>query len=173
MENAIVSLICITLILVGTVTMTMSSFSSVDMISGSWKQMEDQAQEMRQTEIACVSLLVPGEYGGSRVAITIRNEGGASLSDFNRWDVIVQYEVGNVEWLPFYPHDTSPGWTVDGIFFSGSPEVFEPDILNPGEEMLLILNLDPSVGEGTTNRVMISTPSGVAAEIIFQREGPP
>jgi len=169
MENAIVSLICITLILVGTVTMTMRSFSSVDMISDSWKQMEDQAQEMRQTEIVGVSSSVPGEYGGSRVEITIRNEGGVSLSDFNRWDVIIQYEGDNVEWLPY---DTSPGWTVGGIFFSGSPEVFEPNILNPGEEMVLILNLDPPVGEGTTNRVTISTPSGTAAEVIFQREEP-
>ncbi len=165
MENAIVSLICITLILVGTVMMTMSSFSSLDMVSNSWKQMENQAHEINQTDIKGIDSSVSDGYGGSRVEITIRNEGGVSLGDFGHWDVIIQYEEGIVEWLSY-----NSGWTLGGIFFESRAEVFEPNILNPGEEMLLILNLDPPVTQGTINRATISTPNGVTTGVMFQWE---
>ena len=170
MENAIVSLFCIALILTGTVTVAMSSFSSVDSLSQSWKEMEDQARQVRETEIVAVKAVVPDAYSGSRVEITIRNDGEVSLANFDRWDVIVHYEEGTVQWLPHGP--STPGWTVGGIFFGGGPEAIEPDILNPDEEVLLILSLDPPVTQGAVNQATVSTPRGVITSIMFKWEVP-
>lgn len=170
MENALVSLFCIFLILTGTLTVAMNSFSSVDSLSRSWKEMEGQSREIRQTEIATVNATVPDAYLGSRVEITVANEGGMSLADFDRWDVIVRYEEGAVQWLPY--GSSTPGWTVGGIFFDGGPEAIEPDILNPTEELLLVLSLNPPVTQGAVNQATISTPRGIVASIMFKWEEP-
>ncbi len=164
MENAIISLICSILILVGTATVTMSAISSVDKVSESWKHLDQIAQNIRKTEIAGISSQVSDN--GTRVEMTIRNEGAVSIDDFEQWDVILQYEDGKAIWLP---HRTSaPGWTVADLLYGGSAEVFEPGILNPGEDIKLLLEINPPVSENTTNRAIISTANGVTAEIMFK-----
>ena len=52
MENALVALICIALLLIGGLAIAHSAFSSVDMISTSWKEMEARSGEISRTEIA-------------------------------------------------------------------------------------------------------------------------
>jgi len=164
MESALVSLICIALILMGIVTMARGSFSAMDIISGSWKEAQAQTREISQTGLSVVGTLVSPEDKGSRVEITIRNGGGVPLADFDRWDVIIHYQEGDVAWLPY---NESPGWTGGGIFFGDSPEVFEPNILNPGEEMVLILDINP-VSKDSTNQVTIVTANGVGTAVMFE-----
>jgi hypothetical protein len=50
---------------------------------------------------------------------------------------------------------------------NGQAEVFDPGVLNPGEQMMIKTTLDPSVGDNTTNMVVISTPSGVTCSTYF------
>ena len=50
-----------------------------------------------------------------------------------------------------------------------TPEVIDPGILNPGEELVLQVNLTPAVGAGTTNLAAVSAPNGVTASIVFTR----
>jgi hypothetical protein len=67
--------------------------------------------------------------------------------------------------------DDDNKWMVDAIYTDdtfGQEEVFEPDILNPGEVVLMKLKLDPQPGSSTTNRVVVSTPNGVVASAQFQ-----
>ncbi len=164
MENAIVSLICSVLILIGSATMTMSAINSVDKVSGAWKQMDQVTQEMRRTAITGVSSQVTDN--GTGLEMIVRNEGAVGIDDFERWDVILQHEDGSAIWLP---HTTSaPGWTVAELLYDGGPEVFEPGTLNPGEDARLLLRLDPPVSENTTNRVIISTANGITAEFMFK-----
>ena len=172
MENAVIAMISIAIILGGTLTLALSCFPSVDMLSSSWKQMTQQAGEMRRTEIHGVDPAVLD--GGSTIEMTIKNEGEVSLSDFSSWDVIVQYYSDNsssyAKWLS-YKSSTPLGdnqWTVEGIYFNDSAESIEPNILNPGEEMGIIMQVNPSVGDNTTNCATISTPSGTTARVIFQ-----
>jgi hypothetical protein len=163
MENAIVTAICISLILVGVVTLSMNSFASIDTISGSVKEMESFTRDIRQTCISAVDSTT--QEGGDQVEITILNEGHMSLSHFNCWDIIVVYEGGDVQWLPYT--DSIPGWTVSGLYYNDSPEIFEPDILNPEEEMKLLLKLSPAISEGTVNVATISTANGVTTQTAF------
>ena len=173
MENAVIAIVTIVIILTGTLTLFLSAFPSIDTLSDSWKQMTQQAVELRRTEITSDDYTVSGD--GEQVEIMVNNNGEVPLSNFTSWDVIVQYYTDNsscsVKWLSYtssaLPEDNE--WTVNGIYFNGSAETIEPNILNPGEEMKVLMQLNPSVGDNTTNRATISTPNGIATQIIFQR----
>jgi archaellum component FlaG (FlaF/FlaG flagellin family) len=178
MEQALVAIILIALLLSGAVTLVSSTIAPVDTIAGSWKQMSNKTNEMQRTDIAIVDATVPEEYSGSRVELTVRNEGKVSLYDYNSWDIIVQYYSDNstrsVAWLPYTVSLEDNKWTVppypDGISYNGSPEVFEPNILNPGEDMKVQIQLDPPVCLNSTNRATISSSNGVSARTMFKRE---
>lgn len=174
MENAVIALISIAIILGGTLTLMLSVVPSIDMFSTSWKEMTQRAGDMTRTQISTDNCTVSGE--GNQVEVTVRNEGGVSLADFDSWDVIVKYYTDNttyrVAWLPYDSSDPPADnkWTgEDRIYFDGSAETVEPHILNPGEDMRILMQLSPVVAEHTTNWVTISTPNGVAGQVIFQR----
>jgi hypothetical protein len=167
MENALISLFCIALFLVGTLNLTLTSFSLVEKVSGSWCEVEEQRRDIRQTGITTVNATAPQD---DQVEITVRNNGAVSLADFERWDIIVRYQDGKAMWLPYTTNGTSPSWTLDGIYFGSHPEVFEPNILNAGEEMLLILDLAPPLSENSTGEATISTPRGIVARAMFTKE---
>ena len=175
MENAVIALISIAIILGGTLTLMLSVMPSIDMFSTSWKEMTQRAGDMTRTQISTDNCTVLG--GGNQVEVTVRNEGGVSLADFDSWDVIVKYYTDNttyrVTWLPYDSSDPPAAddkWTGEGrIYFNGSAETVEPHILNPGEDMRILMQLSPVVAENTTNWVTISTPNGVASQVIFQR----
>jgi hypothetical protein len=178
MEQAIVALILVTVLISGAVTLVSSAISPVDTIAGSWKQMSENTVEMQRTDIAVIDVTVPEEDAGAIVELTVRNEGKVSLCDYNSWDMIVQYYSDNttraVAWLPYTVALEDNKWTVpsypDGISFNGSPEVYEPNILNPGEEMKVRIQLDPPVGLNTTNLATVSAANGISTRTIFKRE---
>ena len=178
MEQAIVALIIIAIMISGALTLVVSAISPVDDIATSWKQMSTRTNEMQRTDIAIIDAEVPEEQSGALVELTVRNEGKTSLCDFDSWDMIVQYYSDNttcaVAWLPYTISLEDNKWTVpaypDGIYFNGSPETYEPNILNPGEDMKVQIQLDPPIGMNTTNRATISASNGVSARAIFQRE---
>jgi hypothetical protein len=142
-----------------------SSLNSIDMFSNSWKEMEAQTTDRNHTDIRAISSEVNED--GNVAEIVVRNAGNTSLAQFERWDVIVIYGEGDVQWLPY--RQTAPGWSLAGISFQGVPEIFEPDILNPGEEMRIVSKLSPSVSENITNLATISTLNGVKTQITFRR----
>ena len=173
MENAIVAIISMAIILGGTLTMMLGSIPSIDTLSTSWKDMAERSGEIRRTEIAASSYDILD--AGAQVEITISNDGEVSFGDFGSWDVIVEYDsdAGScVEWLPYTTSNPPENneWTVDGIYFSSDPETIEPNILNPGEEMTILVQLDPPVAQQTTNLAIISTPNGIDSQIIFERQ---
>ena len=97
------------------------------------------------------------------------------MNQFDRWDVTVQYRgtddgyyIKRLAYTAGAPGDDQ--WTVTGIFLNAAtadPEVFEPSILNPEEEAVLQLKLNPGVKAGSTNLVTIVAPNGVSIPIIF------
>jgi archaellum component FlaF (FlaF/FlaG flagellin family) len=178
MEQALVALIIIAIMISGALTLVVSAISPVDDIANSWKQMSTKTNEMQRTEIAIIDAVVPEEQSGTLVELTVRNEGKVSLCDFDSWDMIVQYYSDNttrsVAWLPYTASLEDNKWTVpsypNGIYYNGSPETYEPNILNPGEDMKVQIQLDPPIGLNTTNWATISASNGVSTRTIFQRE---
>ena len=153
--------------LVGILLLAQSSFSSIDAVSSSWKEMGERAGEIRRTELGVVEATT--QDGGALVDITLRNEGQKALSSYALWDVVMQYYDGggsyHIQWLPYIEGTLGDNeWTVEGMYLDAmaeTPEVFEPGILNPEEEMVVRISLEPPIGSGTTNWVAISTFNGV------------
>jgi len=159
MENAIVSLLCIALLLIGTLHLGVTSFSVAESIASSSREAEQQRFDIRQTRISITNATVVNGYP----QITVRNDGGLSLADFDRWDVIVRQQGGGATWL---------SCPEPSIYFQGEPEVFDPGILNPSEEMVLTLS-EVFVPPGSAAEVTISTPRGVTARAMMVNEEPP
>jgi len=173
METAIVSIICIALIMIGGMTMSQGFLSSVDTTATGLEEVSVRDEGVMRTNLSTLSA---SYLPSNEIEVVLRNNGQTKLGDFARWDVIVHYYDNGgtyyVEWLP-YTENTTLGdnqWRKRGIYLNAenqTAEVFEPGILNPGEEMVIGAKVNPLVGLGTTNLVVTSTPSGIPASIGF------
>lgn len=173
METAIVSVICIALIVVGGMTMSQSFLSSVDSTALGLEEVGERDEEITRTSLSMLSANT--DDSGTTLNLTLENSGQTKLNDFAKWDIIIHYYDGDdnyyVVWLPYT--ETTPGdneWTKEGIYFdadSQEAEVFEPGILNPGEELAIEAKLSPPVGEDTTNMAIVAAPNGISASKSF------
>ena len=164
METALAVLIILTVVLYGAVTIVHDYLSAQDAIMESWREMEERLGERARTRI---SVDEPGTVDllGYTVEVTLANEGSTKLADFDRWDVIAQYDINNdgdhdiVEWLSY--SEGGCYWSKD---IGGN---FEPDILNPGEVMTITIHVSSPVS--TTGQAIIGTPNGVTTSKDFAR----
>jgi hypothetical protein len=163
-ETILVSLVSLALIIVSFVSMEINTLQSTNKIANSLKQIEAQSSAVMRTNIM---VLAPSGYTGGPVELTVRNDGQTNLSEFTKWDVIVQYQTGEFSYLtysPVYPANYGQ-WTVKGIYVAdGSPEIFDPGILDPGEQMVLSITLDRNLNPGQSCEITVSTPNGVKSQ---------
>ncbi|UCC16746.1 MAG: hypothetical protein JSU58_10340 [Dehalococcoidales bacterium] len=171
METALVSMVCVALIIISSVTMMVSSFTSVSTIVESWQQMEEEADNIRRTDISSIP---PENYTGGIIDLFVSNEGETNLISFDEWDVIARYQTGGVCYIN-YTDDPLPGinqWTVADLYLSDNlsiSEIFDPDILNPEESIHLKINLDPEITVGEKGLISISTENGVTSQCLISR----
>jgi hypothetical protein len=169
METALVSIICIALIVFGGMTMSQGFMTSVDASTTGLGEMGQRDETIMRTELASVDTSMAGN---DTLEITIENSGHTKLADFDKWDVIVQYYDGtgvyNTTWLPYVtgtPGDNE--WTVSWIHLDGGAEIFEPNVFNPGEQLKITAQINPAAGAGTTNMAVIATPNGISLSTYF------
>jgi hypothetical protein len=172
METAIVSIICIALVVFGGMSMSNGFMTSVDASTAGLMEAGNRNDDIMRTELSPVSTDIELISGADPLEIVLVNTGQTKLADFEKWDIIVQYfddgAVYHVQWLPYVPSTNATyEWDIGWIKMNGQAEVFDPGVLNPGEQMMIKTKLDPSVGENTTNMVVISTPSGVTCSTYF------
>jgi hypothetical protein len=174
METAIISIICIALVVFGGMTMSRGFITTVDISTTGLEEVGQRDETIMRTDLTPISTNLESPPGPDPLEIVLENTGQTKLADFSKWDVIIQYydtsDIYMIEWLPYI--EGTPGtleWTVEEITLNGGPEVFEPDVLNPGEQITLLTYIYPSVGVGTTNMVVVSTPSGITALTYFTR----
>lgn len=176
MESAVATLIIVTVLLFGALTMAHTFLSMQDELLQSWRAMEERVGERAATGLAVVRGEVVGM--GEAVEVTLRNDGRVRLADYARWDVIVQHDAPAAQHLAWYPHAdaAAPGeacWTVVGLYRDaalGAAEVFEPGILNPGEEIVIRISISPAVAAGSTAVAVVATPNGVSAATAIAHE---
>ena len=172
METAIISIICIGLIVFGGMTMAQGFMTSVDASTTGLQEAGQRDEDILRTEITPVDAACTDNGDGTDLLeITVENTGQTKISDFQDWDLIVQYyDSGgtyHVEWLPFTGTAATYEWEVSWIRLNDAPEIYDPGVLNPGEQLLIRTYLDPRTGAGSTNLAVISTPSGVTASTYF------
>lgn len=170
METAIVSLICVALIVFGGMTMSQGFLSSADTAGSSIEEIGMRDGEIMRTELTTV--IAERVSWADILRVRLENSGQVKLASFSKWDFITEYYDGssiyNVRWLPY--NSESPGnneWERIGIYINGKTEVFEPAIFNPGEEMVIGARLSPAAEDDTTANIIISSPNGVNESVSF------
>ncbi len=171
MENAILSLICIAVVLSGGMTLAQSAMLSADQISTEWKKMEVRAEDLARTAIAATD----ADYTSGMVEVEVENSGQRTLGKFSDWDVVVQYYDSDSTYYIrrlTYATGTSPGdneWVVYALRFNGNAETFQLGLLDPGEDLMLRLKTVPTLGDNKNMLVVIAAPNGVTTTIQFTR----
>ncbi len=160
METSIPALIVAATLLVTTVVLARSGYTSLDSLGQSWQVMEQRLGEQTHTELTVVEASVDGS--GANITLRLRNDGQTKMADYARMDVVAQYfsEGGSryVTWIPYTSGALeSNTWTVVTI----SNDVFEPNVLNPGEVLEMQVRINPAMGAGTTGWVIVATENGI------------
>jgi hypothetical protein len=172
METVLISIICIALLVFGGMTMSQGFMTSVDASTASLSEIGARTEDVMRTMLTPISTKLTLVPGPDPLEIVLENTGQTKIADFEKWDVIVQYYddsgVYNVKWLPYSASGGGTNeWGVGWIRLDGQPEKFEPNVLNPGEQIMIETSLDPSVSDNATNMVVISTPSGITCSTYF------
>jgi hypothetical protein len=174
MDTALSGLIIIALLIITVFTVSYGYLRMQDEALASWSRTEQRAYVRSRTELQAVSASTKGT--GDRVELILRNTGETRMVNLDRWDVIVEYDATTsdhmVDWLACDDLASPRWWSVQGLYQDyeqGQGEVFETNILNTDEEIVIQLWLNPSVGITTTNRATIVTDNGVVATAVFTR----
>lgn len=174
MESVIAAMLVLTLALVGGLTLVESSMAAHEAAMLSWQVAAAQAEIRARTAVSALG--AETQSSGAIVVLSVQNTGSTKLADFDTWDVIVQYQSvqgARVVWLPYVGGEPGQNqWTVAGIYLdaaTGQQEVYEPGIVNPGEDMVVRLRLHPPVAVNSTNLVTIVTDAGIGTAATFTR----
>lgn len=177
MANLVVALIALGSFLGVVVALLQSSLIPMANVSGSWKQMRSISAQAVRTELEEVDLQVLA--GGSEIRLSAANAGNASLRDFSTWDVIVNYrasststdfQVRRLSYTAGSPGDNE--WTVSGIYRDavlGTAELFDPGVLDPGEQVTLRMRVSPASATSTAGQVVLAARNGVTLSSQFVR----
>ena len=170
MATLIVTIICIAMIVVGGVILSQGVLTSADTAALSIEDIT-----LREGDLARSALEVTSAAELSwpeLLRVTVRNSGQTGLAGFDRWDFIVDYvDADGTRYsrrLPFTDGELAENqWQKARIGLSGPVEFFEPEILNPQEELVILARLDPPPGGGTEANVTIAAVNGAGDSISF------
>ncbi|MBK8902290.1 MAG: hypothetical protein IPM53_13975 [Anaerolineaceae bacterium] len=175
MESLITVILVVTLILFAGLNVFQETLDAQNDLAATWQEMEDLSGERARTALTPISSTI--KNNGATVEVIFKNDGSTKLADFDRWDLFLQYYTDGATYeIDWYPYVSAvPGsnqWTNAGIYVDATTaqgEVFEPGILNPGEEIVIQVQVAPSVGLTSTNMLAISTEYGIQASTIITR----
>lgn len=172
MGNAITTLLMVGVMLVAVATLSQGTFSSMATLADSWREMEVRTGEISRTALAVVSTT----NTPPTATVTLSNSGQTSLRDFAAWDVAMDYYETDgtyhqvwLQYLATHPPGNNQ-WALEGIYSdagTSAAEVFQPGILDPGEEMVITIQLSPAARTTGLNLVVVGTPNGVSVSTTF------
>ncbi len=172
MENALTGIIIIGVMILAILGLSEGALSAQANLAEASRAMQERLTAQARTDLQVVSATVYGAFN-TLVDITVKNTGSSKLADFAHWDVIVEYtDTGMASHIDWYPYGTSSGTWSKGIYQTAATltaEKLEPDILNPGEEMIITVHVQFTIETGLTNVATIATPNGIAASVTFVR----
>ncbi len=174
MATIVVSVICIALIVLGGMTMSQGFLTSADTAALSFEDISIREGEITRTEVD--TLRAVHLSWADVLRVTLENSGQTKLTSFNKWDLIVHYydsgSTYHTEWLPFTEETLGNNqWQKGRIGLNGPTEPFEPDILNPEEELVILAKLNPVAGNATSGDITVVTPNGIYDTISFWKPG--
>ena len=173
MANLFVAVVTVAVLLAAMAGLAQASVLPQSKASDSLKTARGQSGDAARTAMSSLSTSVL--VAGSELEISVSNDGQTPLREFSRWDLLVTYESATsleIQRLT-YTTDPSPSageWTVEGIYKDAAgavDEVFQPGIVNTGEEFIITASLDPAVSSPTDNSFVLAADNGVALTVPF------
>jgi hypothetical protein len=175
MESALSTILMMTVTLFAALTLSHTYLESQDVLMISTRAMEARNQEQADTEMEIVEVL--SQSSGSIVQLTLLNTGKVKLTNFEQWDMVVEYYRTSgqflIQWLPYTSSSLNQNeWTAVGIYMDAGAllgEEFNMGIWDPGGQLVLRAHVFPPVGTPTTNRITLGVSNGVHMSALFTR----
>ncbi|MHB0856076.1 MAG: hypothetical protein ACYC5M_00730 [Anaerolineae bacterium] len=171
METALATIILVSLMLMTGLSLAQMSLSTQEALLEASHILDQRVTERTRTRIS--TLAIESSESGETMQVVMVNSGEARLADLPQWDVIVQYHSTAGQYvIQRLPHRASADlgahhwWDLGGIYLdraTDEPEAFDLGIVNPGEQILLILSLSPTM-DPRPAMVTICTPQGVTTQ---------
>jgi hypothetical protein len=175
MSNLVLALVSVMVILAAMMGLVTGFTGPQAQIGETVKRASGLYGEISRTELSSVNVSVIS--AGATVDWTVSNSGQTQLRRFEDWDLVIIYQDSAGSGLqPQYLTYTTNGspsageWTVTGIYRDASTltaEVFNPGIIDPGEEFIVRAQLSPSISTPTTNTVTLAVENGVTVSAQF------
>ena len=174
MATAVVTIICIALIVLGGMTMSQGILTSADTAALSVEEISAREGNIMRTEVD--TLRAADLSWADLLRVTVDNSGQTKLASFDKWDFIVHYQDDSgtyyTKWLPYTEGALGNNqWRKARIGLNGPTEYFEPGILNPEEDLVILAKLSPLPGNATTGEIIVATPNGIEDLISFSSLG--
>ncbi|OGO00400.1 MAG: hypothetical protein A2Y58_05875 [Chloroflexi bacterium RBG_13_51_52] len=174
MAVLIITIICIAMTVVGGMTLSQGILTSADTAAINANSISVREGEISRTDLDILraAKLSWADY----LRVTVQNSGQTKQFNFDKWDIIVNYtDDGGTSYSKWLPYSTSlpvdNEWQKARIGLNGPIEFFEPGILNPLEEIVALIYLDPQSGNATSGIVSFVTPNGVYSSSSFLNLG--
>ena len=178
MTNLLTAVFAVALLILGVASLTEATLSSASDVSGAWANMAERHLAAIRTDVSLVTADVAGS--GTNVDIKLLNSGQTVLGTFTSWDLVIEYYKTStnqglaISWLSYTSSSTplNGEWTVNAIYANSNfvdAEVYDPNIFNPNEGMIIRLKITPEIPTSTANLVTIGTPNGVTVAAPFSR----
>ncbi len=183
MESVPSAFIVVFIIVFAALTLTGGLLGSQESMLSTLDKVEVRLQALIDTRLTPVSVPTTRQIlnSGTQVQITLRNTGSRKLADYAQWNLIAEcYDVSNhyqVQALRFVKGTPqSAEWGVEKIYLDSQQKIaeqIEPNVLNPGEEIVLAARLPNSVGIGKPCLLVVATGNGQRASVTYVRNIPP
>jgi len=167
MDTVLIALLVLMMLLHGVMTVARGWMLGQEMTAEAWADMTTRTSARASTGLRVADVQVLGSLG----TLTVQNSGESKLADFDRWDVILhcytasgQYRISRLTFAVGAP--PGEGWAVEGLYLDASEgiaEVYEPGVLNPGEEVVILAYLAAPLEEGATHMVVVGTSNGATS----------
>jgi archaeal flagellar protein FlaF len=166
--SIIAAMISVATILLASYVCSKGGFYMADGLANSVVEMQESRSEMLKTEIEITDI----SSNSVDIRVSLQNTGSTKIGDFTYMDVIVTYqnESGDIKtvWIPYQEGETlsENRWTKLDIV----PDMINPGVFDPGEEMELRIRLDAldPPGNSSINWLLVAAPNGVKASLYFR-----
>lgn len=165
--SIIAAMISVATILLASYVCSKGGFYMADVLADSVIEMQENKNDMAKTEIEIKGV----STDSVDILVALQNAGSTKIGDFTYMDVIVTYqnESGNIKtvWITYQESEilAKNRWTKVDIV----PDLINPGVFDPGEEMEVQVRLDSSdpIGNSSVNWLLVAAPNGAKASRYF------
>jgi len=182
MESVIVTLITIFLLIFAALFMGNALIASHDTVVVSWQGMQERYQDQLHSDLQSLDAYTASN--GTEIYVTLYNTGSTRFTSYEDWDFFVHYydaaspQKYHTRRLDYEANGLTDSnrWTVEGIYLEPETdyaEVFEPDIINPGEAIRLYAQLSPHAAAKSPLYLEVVAPQGSSSSTTFLSNAAP